>query len=221
MINIKKFLKDNADFQYAEFDKKFIATKYPILGVRMPILKKFAKEIEPEYIDFDENLTHEEILLYAYSAGQIKSEDEQLEYLQNLLPYIDNWATCDGAMTALKKCNGEKSFKFYMDLIGTDKEFYIRVGIVGLMKFFINSDKLPEILTAFKRITSSAYYVKMALAWFYAELCASNFPVAYQEISSISDKFIRYKAISKARESFRVSKDHKDELLSLKTKTKI
>ena len=218
MINIKKFLNENADMRYAEFNKKFITTKYPIVGVRIPRLRKFAKEIEPEYIEFDSHLTHEEIILYIFSAGNFKSEDEQLEYLSNILPYIDNWCTSDSVPTSLRKLKGEKSYKFLTNLVKSDKEFYVRVGIVTFMRLFIKTDKLEEILMLLRQVTNEAFYVKMALAWFYAELCTYDFKKAEHEIANIQDKFTRNKAISKAHDSFRVTKEQKEELEKLRIK---
>lgn len=217
MINVKKFLKDNSDLRYAEFNKKFIHTRYPIIGVRLPTLQKFAKEIEPEYIEFDENLSHDEIMLYIYCAGCFKTEDEQLEYLENILPYIDNWATCD-CTGALKKLKGEKSFQFFSKLLKSDKEFEIRVGIIGFMKNFLKTEKLIEILAQIREIKSDAYYVKMGISWFYAELCAFNSKLAVEEIKNTRDKFIRNKSISKAKESYRVSATTKEELEKLRMK---
>lgn len=219
MINIKKFLKDNSDFGYAEFNKKFITSQYEIIGVRMPTLKKFAKDVEPEYIDLDgEHLTHEEILLYGFSAGQIKSEAEQLEYLGNILPYIDNWATCDCIVSALKKLTGEKSYQFFCDLLSDKREFYVRVGLVSMMRNFLKTDKLEDILSRIEQIKQTDYYVKMATAWLYAELCTFNFERAKKQIEKTSDTFIRNRAISKACESFRVDKPQKEELQKLRLK---
>lgn len=216
MINIKRFIKENADTSYSDFNKKFIDSKYPIVGVRIPALKKFAKEIEPEYIELDGNLTHEEILLYGFSASNFKSESEQLEYLNNIIPFIDNWCTCDCIVCALKKLNKCQSYDYFTDLLKSTNQFEIRVGIVGLMRYFLKSDKLDEILNNLNSIGNNEYYVKMAIAWFYAELCIFNFEKAKKQISLTQDKFIRNKAISKARESFRVSKENKEDLMKLK-----
>lgn len=216
MINIKKFLKENSDMWYAEFNKKFIKSKYQILGVRTPTLKKFAKELEPEYIELeDKDLSHEEILLYGFSASYIKDETEQLEYLENILPYIDNWATCDGIVCSLKKLNTEKSYNYFSNLLKDKHEFYVRVGIVGLMRHFIKTDKIHEILTSLSNITNDAYYVKMATAWFYAELAISNFNLAYKEIEKTQNKFIRNRSISKAKDSYRVTAEQKEMLSKL------
>lgn len=218
MINIKKFLKDNSNFASAEFSKKFITTKYSIIGVKIPILRKFAKEIEPEYIDLENNPSIEEIMLYEFSAGMIKSEDEQLEYLENVLPYIDNWATSDAVPTSLKCLTGEKSYKFLTNLLQDDREFYVRVGVVTLMRNFLKTDKLDEILSNLKKIKQEDYYVKMPIAWFYAELCTYDFKRGKKEIESTQDKFTRNRAISKAIESFRVDKPKKEELAKLRIK---
>jgi len=217
MINIKKFIKDNSDFRYAEFNRQFIKSHYEICGVRVPLLRKFAKEIEPEYIELeDKSLTHEEILLYGFSAGLIKSEDEQLEYLQNILPYIDNWATCDEIVPSLKQFKTEKSYQFLTELLKSDKEYYVRAGLVGLMRFFLKTDKCEEILQNIRKIQNDAFYIKMATAWLYAELCTFNFELGKREIALSQDKFIHNRAIQKACESYRVDKPHKEELTKMK-----
>lgn len=216
MINIKRFIKENADSSYSDFNKKFIDSKYPIVGVRIPVLKKFAKEIEPEYIELDSNPTHEEILLYGFSASNFKTESEQLEYLTNIIPFIDNWCTCDCIVCALKKLNKSQSYDFFTNLLKSSNQFEIRVGIVGLMRYFLKTDKLDDILKNIFLIKNEEYYVKMAIAWFYAEVCIFNFEKGMSQISLTEDKFIRNKAITKARESFRVSKENKDILNKLK-----
>lgn len=224
MINIKKFLSEKSETKYAEFSRQLIKTQYPILGVRLPTLQKFAKDLEPEFIDLSDRLTHEEILLYGYSAGQIKDEDEQLEYLENILPYIDNWCTCDCIVGALKRLDGEKGYQKFSELLRDEREYYVRVGIVGLMKYFMKqnakdknlNEKIDEILDKISKITAEQKYVKMALGWYYAELCIANMKVGKDAIKSIEDEFVRNQAIKKACESFRISPVDKTELQKLK-----
>lgn len=216
MPNIKKFLRENADLRYADFNRKFVSSRYPILGVRIPLLKKFANEIEPEQIDLDGDLSTEEILLYGFSAAQFKDEDEQIEYLQNILPYIDNWLTCDSIVCALKCLKGEKAYQFFVSLLASEKEFFARVGLVGLMRNFLKTDKLPEILSEIRQIENDAFYVKMATAWLYCELATINFEVAKKEIENCKDPFIKSKAISKSRESFRLTPEQKQILQNLR-----
>ena len=84
------------------------------------------------------------------------------------------------------------------------------------MRYFLKTDKLDDILKKLFLIKNKEYYVKMAIAWFYAEVCIFNFEKGMSQISLTEDKFIKNKAISKARESFRVSKENKDILNKLK-----
>ncbi|MGN1201381.1 MAG: DNA alkylation repair protein [Candidatus Caccovivens sp.] len=215
MTITKNFIKNNFEVDYAQFCKRLIETKYEICGVRLPKLRKFAKEINPENIDL-KKACHEEILLYGFSASYCKTEAEQLEYLKKLLPYIDNWCTCDCIVGSLKKLKGQISYQFFSALLQDERPFYVRVGILGLMRNFLKSEKLDEILKNLSQISLDQYYVKMAIAWTYAEVCSFDFEKAKEQIENTSDKFVRNKAISKARDSFRVSQKHKEELSKLK-----
>ncbi len=111
MINIKKFIKDNSDYRYAEFEKKVIKTSHQINGVRVPTLRKFAKELEPEYIELEDNLCYEEILLYGFAASYIKSEDEQIEYTQNLLPLFDDLSVLNSFIESTTSSTSDQSSK--------------------------------------------------------------------------------------------------------------
>ena len=217
MQTISTFLKQNQEEDYSQFSKKLISSKYKILGIRMPRLRKFAKEITPEKINLKSpNLTHEEILLYGFCvASNFKTEKEQLTYLSQLLPYIDNWATCDCIVCSMKRLKGEDSYYFFSKLALDPREFYSRIGIIGLMRFFLKS-KTQEVVNLINSITTEHYYVKMAIAWMIAELAIINFDLAQATIEKQTDKFIRNKAISKARESFRIIKAQKEKLLQLK-----
>lgn len=218
MVNIKKFIKDNTDYRYAEFEKKIIKTSHPINGVRVPVLRKFAKELEPEYIELENNPSYEEILLYGFAASYIKSEDEQIEYMENLLPYFDDWSLVDETVLSMKTFKTEKSYNFLTNLLFDDREYYVRTGVVGLMRHFLKTGKQEEILQNLRKVICDAQYAKMAIAWLYSELCIHNFERAKKEIESMTDPFIRNRSISKACDSFRVDKPHKEELQKLRIK---
>ncbi|MDU6828007.1 MULTISPECIES: hypothetical protein [Campylobacter] len=61
------------------------------------------------------------------------------------------------------------------------------------------------------------YYVKMAMAWVIAEIFIKFRQSALRLLETKKlDKFVQNKTISKIRDSFRVEKYVKDELLGLK-----
>ena len=109
--DVQKQLFEMQDLKYRDFNAGLIPTveKKRIIGVRMPMLRAFAKEYgkTEEAKEFLKVLPHqyyEENNLHGLLIEQVKDYDECLEELKRFLPYIDNWATCDMlAMRAVKK----------------------------------------------------------------------------------------------------------------------
>lgn len=217
--DIKSLLLQQSEEEYRNFNKKIIATNRQMLGVRLPALKRLAKEIDLNEFTLDSSITHEEVLLFGYVAAKAKTEQEQLAALKRILPYIDNWCTCDCIVGALKKLSGETSFTYFKVLTKSKSEFEVRVGLIGLMKYFLLS-KTSEVLQITREINFSKYkepyYVKMAASWLLCELAISNFPLAFKEISKARDDFVKNKAISKCCDSFRLTQKQKQALKNLR-----
>lgn len=213
------FLIKNANAQNAEFAKKLIDTKYQILGIKNQLLENFAKNLAKNEIDdiFDGDIVyHEQILIIGYNIAYSKLENSRkIEMLKEFLPLIDNWATCDGVATRLKKLESEK--EFFINLLKNEKPFYKRVGIVWIMRFNLKQNFL-DTLEVFKGVKDDNYYVKMALAWAYAEAFTINTDFMVYFLSQIDDKFTRNQTISKARQSFRVSNEIKEEIVKFRIK---
>lgn len=129
---ITEFLLKNANINKAEFDKKLIDTKYQILGIKNQLLENFAKNLAKNEIDdiFDGDIVyHEQILIIGYYIAYSKFENSRkIEMFERFLPFIDNWATCDGVVTRLKKLESER--EFFINLLKNEKPFYKRVGII-------------------------------------------------------------------------------------------
>ena len=216
---ITEFLLKNANINKAEFDKKLIDTKYQILGIKNQLLENFAKNLAKNEIDdiFDGDMVyHEQILIIGYYIAYSKFENSRkIEMLKEFLPLIDNWATCDGVATRLKKLENEK--EFFVNILKNEKPFYKRVGIVWIMRFNLKQNFL-DTLEVFKGVKDDNYYVKMALAWAYAEAFTINTDFMVYFLSQIDDKFTRNQTISKARQSFRVPSEIKDKIVKFRIK---
>ena len=213
------FLIKNTNAQNAEFAKKLIDTKYQILGIKNQLLENFAKNLAKNEIDdiFDGDIVyHEQILIIGYYIAYSKLENSRkIEMLKEFLPLIDNWATCDGVATRLKKLESEK--EFFINLLKNEKPFYKRVGIVWLMRFNLKQNFL-ETLGLLNAVKDDNYYVKMAIAWAYAEAFTINSDFMVDFLSQIDDKFTRNQTISKARQSFRVPNEIKEEIVKFRIK---
>ncbi|MCD7937640.1 MAG: DNA alkylation repair protein [Tannerellaceae bacterium] len=107
-IQITQELQTLAESNYKAFNEKLIPTKYEVLGVRMPALKKLAKALAtyPEVEDYLENAeykTYEHVLLYGLVLGQMKNLSPEMlfRYLDPLILRFDNWAHVDCVISFL------------------------------------------------------------------------------------------------------------------------
>ena len=200
------------DDEFKVFSEKSIFTKSEIIGVRIPILRKLAKEFE--LFQLRENATFEEILLF----GLILAKNKNLEFekITKFVLKIDNWAVCDCFVSSLKIKKDEMFFNYLVDLINdyNDNEFVVRFAIVCFLRWFIPL-KSGEIFKIINTIETDKYYINMASAWCYCEGLIKDYGVALKFLLN-APKWVRNKGIQKACESFRIDDDKKKYLRGLK-----
>lgn len=224
---INKILYDNQDLKYREFDSKLIPniSKDKIIGVRMPVLRKIAKDIyNNEYIDvFLEELPHkyqeENILHGIILSMKYKDIDRLLEKLDRFLPYIDNWAVTDIISPKIFKKYPDEVYDKIKIWIDSEYEYVVRFGVVSLLQFYLDNNFRLEELELVANINSNYFYVNMAISWFYSIALVKQYDdtIKYFEGKKL-DKWIHNKSIQKACESYRITKDKKEYLRSLKIK---
>ena len=214
--------------EYREFHKKLIPGAADIIGVRLPVLRKFAAEIKKAdwrgFLNCAEDSTHEELMLQAIVIAKAKCDiDERMGHLSAFVPKIKNWAVCDTVCTDLKVREDEleKMFAFLIPYAKSSEEFEIRFAVVIMMKSFLRDEYIDEVLRVFAEISHEGYYVKMGVAWGLAEsfLNFREKTLAVLEGGTLDD-FTQNKAIQKIKESFRISKEDKDYASTLKRNTR-
>ena len=105
---IRKNLLSIADEQYKTFSSSLLPNVQNILGVRLPLLRKLAKQIYKSddwqlYLKSNDDLYMEEILLKAFLIGLVGSSDKNIfSYIEDFVPKIDNWSICDSFCCSLK-----------------------------------------------------------------------------------------------------------------------
>ena len=228
MTPIQEKLFSLQDLGYKDFHSKLMPTvsKEKIIGVRVPELRKLAKEINKSDIkaEFLKNLPHkyyEEDNLHAFLIEQIKDFDECISALDKFLLYIDNWATCDMMTPEVLRKYPDKLYLKIQEWIKSSHTYTVRFGVVTLMKFFMNERLDKKHLSLLLTIKSDEYYINMAVAWYIATALAFNWDtvIPYIEKQKFS-KWIHNKVIQKAIESYRITSDQKSYLKTLKIKEK-
>ena len=225
MTCIQKYLLSQKDQKYRDFTLPLIPNidEKTFIGVRLPALKKYAKELEAkdreEFINSLPHQYHEENVLHAFILSNIKDYDEFIRRIDIFLPHVSNWAVCDSICNKhLNKHLNKLINEIYVWL--KSKEVYrARYAVKCLMNYYLGNEFKEEHLLKVEEVKLDDYYVKMMVAWYLATGLAKNYDSFIKPIEEKKfDKVTHNKAIQKAVESYRVSEEHKAYLRELKIK---
>ena len=223
---IKNELFKMQDINYRDFNSKLIPTvdKSLFIGVRTPELRKYAKQLakREDIEEFLHSLPHkyfDENQLHAFIVSEIKDFKSCVDKVNEILPYVDNWATCDQLSPKVFKKHHKELITYIKEWLESDKVYTIRFGIGMLMELFLDEDfdiMYPETVS---NIRSDEYYVNMMITWYFATALAKRYESILPFIEKRSlDIWTHNKAIQKAVESYRISTDRKTYLKELKVK---
>lgn len=223
--DIQKEILELADEDYKKFHSSLCPNTDYIMGVRVPVLRNFAKEMYKtknwkKYLEF-EPVYYEEKVIQGMLIGFNTKEDLNAiqEYIKNFVPVIDSWAVCDTFVAGLKitKRYPKEMWKFIQKYLKSNKEFELRFGIVMLLDYYITEEYIDEVIEILDKIKHEGYYVKMAVAWAISVCYIKFSEKTYKYLLDDNlDEFTHNKAIQKARESYRVSKEDKEKLEKLR-----
>lgn len=216
MINdIRKRLEDLAEGDYQRFSASLLPNIDNVLGVRLPILRKIAKDISNS--DWQGFLTSdaiymEETMLQGMVIGLIAKDLKALPLIENFIPKINNWSVCDSFCCGLKFVSAYKKevYNFLQLYLNSKQEYEIRFGLVMLLNYYVEEDYLDEIFVVLDEFSSKDYYAQMAAAWLLS-ICYVKFPELTEEYLNNSklDDYTFNKAIQKIIESNRIAKNEK------------
>ena len=223
--DILNFLEENKDQKYKEFSSSLIPGCNKMIGVRLPILRKLAKDIVKEndiymYLKHANSDTFEETMLQGLVIGYSKENIYKIiECCKNFVPKINNWSVCDSFCNSLKisKKYPNEMWEYITSYKESNNEYELRFMIVMCLSHFVNQTYINEIFKITDDIISNDYYVEMAIAWLLS-VCYIKYPeetLSYLKRNSIST-FCYNKSLQKILESYRVSNSDKIMIRKLK-----
>lgn len=223
--SIRNRLFELQDTEYKAFHLKLMpgVEESAVIGVRTPLLRALAKEIykSGEQEAFLAEMPHayyDEMNLHGFILCEMKEYDRVVAEIDRMLPFIDNWATCD--LISPKKAFQKNKDRLLSDIrrwMSSDLTYTIRFGMEMLMSFFLDESFSPEYLQWVAEISSEEYYVNMMKAWFFATALAKQYEAAIPYIEEHRmDEWCHRKTIQKAVESYRITPEQKSYLRSLK-----
>ena len=134
-----------------------------------------------------------------------------------MLPYVDNWATCDFPVPKCFAKHKEELLPEIHTFLASGETYTIRYGIGLLMRLYLDEDFKPEYPVMVASVTSEEYYVNMMRAWYFATALAKQYDQILPFIEERNrDVWTHNKSIQKAIESYRITPEQKVYLKTLK-----
>lgn len=224
MNELQTALFELQDVTYRDFHSRLMPgiDKDTIIGIRTPVLRKFAKEFAKttEAETFLQELPHsyyEENNLHMMLLAGIKDYEKCVCEVERFLPYINNWATCDSPAPKCFAKHKEELLQKIRTWMASDHTYTIRYGIEMLMNLYLEEDFKPEYPKLVAAVQSEEYYVNMMIAWYFATALAKQWDavIPYLEQRKLST-WVHRKTIQKAVESYRISNEQKIYLKNLR-----
>lgn len=224
-IDIQRDLRALCDEGYADFQSKLMPTlpRERVLGVRMPALRAYAKCIQgsnaaAKFLLSAPHEYYDENNLHAALLDAIKDPTEALAAVEDFLPYIDNWATCDMMAPKALLLAPQRLWERILLWLTSDHTYTVRYGLVRLTAWYLDAPLFRnEVLEVAAHVSHDDYYVRMAQAWLFSFALIKQYDTALPYLTSrVLPLWVHNKAIQKAEESLRVPSDIKTYLKTLK-----
>lgn len=215
------FLEANKNQDKVEWTRKIINTNFPLLAIKTPVIKEIAKQISKgNFISFLEQKPfkyYDSLAICGFLIAKINDFDSMVKHLMVFSKAIDNWANCDLLKFNIKNYE-ENYFALSKKLLSSQLVFERRIGVIILFEFVKKNEYLEKIFDCLNSLfDEKEYYVNMACAWLVCELFIKQRDKTLKFLQTNSlNTFVVNKAISKCRDSYRVSEQDKQMLLNFK-----
>ena len=210
---------------YAAFNQRIVNTKMPVIGVRVPDLRRLARELAPDMSAADisklltvQNKSFDYVLLCGLLITRARLDNQTaIDLTKQYLPHVDSWAHIDVFVEKKRRFASEVWWDFALECLQSEAEFTVRYGVVSLMTNFLDEAQIDRVFAALRNVKHDGYYVKMALAWLYATAAVNFFEKMLAELeNSQIDAWTRNKSYQKMRESRRFTPEEQEIILKNK-----
>ena len=216
---------------YAAFNQRIVNTKMPVIGVRVPDLRRLARGLAPNMSAADisklllkaQNESFDYVLLCGLLITHARLDDlVAIDLTKQYLLHVDSWAHIDTFVEKKRRFTGEIWWDFALECLQNGAEFTVRYGVISLMTNFLDESHINQVFAALRNVKHDGYYVKMALAWLYATAAVNFFELTLAELENGQiDAWTRNKAYQKMRESQRFTPEEQAVILKKKKASKL
>ena len=218
-LQLKTELNTLSEESYAAFQSRIIPDAGRIIGVRMGGLRAVAKRLAKDYFGykefFDDGVFEERMLIGLSLAYADLDEEAFLGELSEVCGYFRSWAEVDSFCSTVKK-KGNGLYDKAKELIGYEREFAQRTGIVLLMMNFLDDEHIEEVINVLSSLKTNKYYVRMSAAWTLATAYINYPEIVYAILDKgLPDKETVKMTVRKCIDSYRISDEEKQRLRNI------
>lgn len=205
-----------------DWARRIINTSRPILAISSKKLGEITKEISKgnfiSLLELSPRGYYETVIIKGGLIGKIKDLKTKLFYLDLYAEEAENWAECDMLKLQITKKDFDIWFDKALSYAKNEKTFVRRTAYIICFSFLDDKDYCKRTLELLNQSgCEKEYYVNMAMAWLLAECFIKQRELALEffknnNLNAAATNF----AVSKCRQSYRVTQEDKDMLLSYK-----
>ena len=169
---IAQRLHMQAEEQYRAFACSLLPGVHGVLGVRLPILQRMARELAEEdwraYLNTARDDSFEEIMLQGLTLARARASlEEKGPYIEHFLPKIDNWSVCDSFCAAFRSAREEpQALLALIDrYLSSEKTYEARFAVVMLLNHAMDAGRLEQALLRLLRVRAPGKSAQVAVAW--------------------------------------------------------
>ena len=150
---------------YAAFNKRIINTEMPVIGVRVPDLRRLARKLTPDVnaADISKLLTIQDesfdyVLLCGLLITHARLDDQTaIDLTKKYWPRVDSWAHIDVFIEKKRRFAGKIWWDFALECLQSEAELTVRYGVVSLMTNFLDEAHIDKVFAALQNITMSKW----------------------------------------------------------------
>jgi len=215
-------LKSFEQPQTIDWARKILNTKLPLLAMSTKTIDTLVKEIHKgnaqSFLDLHIDDYYESIAIQGKLITKIKDFDVMKRYLDRYATVMENWAHVDLLSFDIHRDNKNRFIDMSHQYSTSKQPFIRRLSLMILFQMVKDTSVLPIIYHAIESLVDEDdYYVIMMAGWLLSECIIQHKEptITFIQNQKLNPKVVN-KGIQKCRESLRLSKAEKVELLIFK-----
>ncbi len=214
-MEINEWLQDNSDEKYRNFSSGLVNSRYPLFGVRIPLLRKKArmlvKQADMEALAFLNDESFEAVMLQGFVIGYSqKGLSAKKEAVYNYLCKCDNWSLVDSFAATLKPEGADKQllYSWMMEYRYDEHEYVRRFCLVKGLDSYLDDEHIDDLLAYSASLKDETIANKKANGWFLATSYINYEEKVLQLLPVLDEETYRITK-GKIRDSYRIDEEKK------------